>query len=744
MMAGLCIGHARATGYYGPDQYLDRGGENVDASPEFYWELEVKRLSQPFRPPEKLVLLGKTSEENDSASINASKSEATSQVDLSDFAAALKEGRIKPPDARKATEQHEAARKTIAQAGNQAAGQLPEEFPSEFSDYHRGAFFYRKGPQHWQEARQAWEGLLKRPESERHYRTVWAAFMLGKAAVKSGDFPAAAKWFQQTRELARAGFADSLGMAGDSYGWEGRCDWKQNDPGKAAALFLTQLALGDESAIVSLKALVPDREPIEGMLNYGPEYEQRSRWNEQQKGEEERKAISALKAAAQDPLLRRLVTAHILATSSSRDLYADESGNKPTNRCARWLQTIQQLKLEQVEDAEYLGWLAYNDGNYSGAAHWLELAKSDAPAAAWLRAKLQRRAGKLADAARSMAEAWEKLRQSETYTGWKAANTGTNEETPGRGEGLHWSFGQSASGDLGALRLSRGDFVQAFDTFRRGGLWNDAAFVGERVLTANELKAYVDQQTAANSAAEKDDLVKLRYLLGRRLVREDRYEEAAQYLKPPYDKVLQKYAEALKEGADEKRSKIDRARAFFSAGWLARYDGMELMGTEVAPDTFVEGGSFELADLAKQRLTGTYQTVKYENGREKTETLPVRVKASKEEMQRLAKNKIIPDARFHYRLIAGALAIKAATFLPDNSEELGDVVNTAGRWVKDRDEKLGNRYFLILRQRAARSAIGRAAMARHWFVDDQGPWSKAEEEAHQSMAKELKLENAQP
>src|SRR6266516_618086 len=33
----------RATGYYGPMVYLDNGGKSVDASPEFYWELEVKR-----------------------------------------------------------------------------------------------------------------------------------------------------------------------------------------------------------------------------------------------------------------------------------------------------------------------------------------------------------------------------------------------------------------------------------------------------------------------------------------------------------------------------------------------------------------------------------------------------------------------------------------------------------------------------------------------------------------------------
>src|SRR4029434_10493924 len=108
-------------------------------------------------------------------------------------------------------------------------------------------------------------------------------------ALKSGE-PEAVKWFQNTRDLAKEGFADSLGMAADSYGWEGRSEWKQDHPEKAAPLFLTQLALGDSSALVSLKALIPDRDPIDGMLNYGPRSaEYAGNWTEEQKREEEQK-----------------------------------------------------------------------------------------------------------------------------------------------------------------------------------------------------------------------------------------------------------------------------------------------------------------------------------------------------------------------------------------------------------------------------------------------------------------------
>ena len=88
-------------------------------------------------------------------------------------------------------------------------------------------------------------------------------------------------------------------------------------------------------------------------------------------------------------------------------------------------------------------------------------------------------------------------------------------------------------------------------------------------------------------------------------------------------------------------------------------------------------------------------------------------------------------------VIAGALAIKAAALLPDNSEELADVINQAGLWVKDRDEKTGNRYYQIIDHRCAKTKIGQADVAKHWFVDQIGSWSMAEEEAYRAMHKEL-------
>src|SRR6266851_5149968 len=69
------------------------------------------------------------------------------------------------------------------------------------------------------------------------------------------------------------------------------------------ALQRCRLALGDETAVVSLKALIPDRDPVYGLLNYGPRSaEDSEKWTEEQQREEAQKEVAKLKLAAKDHL----------------------------------------------------------------------------------------------------------------------------------------------------------------------------------------------------------------------------------------------------------------------------------------------------------------------------------------------------------------------------------------------------------------------------------------------------------
>ena len=325
-----------------------------------------------------------------------------------------------------------------------------------------------------------------------------------------------------------------------------------------------------------------------------------------------------------------------------------------------------------------------------------------------------------------MARGWEKLRDRAAYRGWKPAPDFTDESYGGGDES--WRFEESASGDLGSLRLARAEFVGALDAFAKTKMWSDAAFIAERVLTLDELKKYVNALPAETPKENNEENVggKLRYMLGRRLVREDRYAEAGPYLPAKHAKTLETYMQALKEGATTSLPKEKRARAYFKAAWIARYDGMELMGTDGAPDGFLSEGNFPEEDLAKERLGGTWIKTSYDSSGGHQTREPLALKPTPQEKTRLTTQKIRPDVRFHYRVIAAALALRAAGLLPDNSDELADVLNYGGRWAQDRDQKMADNCFLMLKKRAPKTEIGKAAVAKHWFVDQDGPWSTEE------------------
>ena len=170
---------------------------------------------------------------------------------------------------------------------------------------------------------------------------------------------------------------------------------------------------------------------------------------------------------------------------------------------------------------------------------------------------------------------------------------------------------------------------------------------------------------------------------------------------------------------------------------VARHDGMEIMGTEVAPDAFDFSGEFEDFDVAAMRISGTYSD--WQNGEAVTLHLPYL--PAKAEIDRLKQDPIHPDIRFHYRIIAAALAMRAAALMDDNTEEMADAINTAGNWVKDRDEKVADRYYDVIEKRCPQTKIGKEVLSKHWFVDETGPWSSALQAAEDSLHKTLGIED---
>jgi hypothetical protein len=440
-------------------------------------------------------------------------------------------------------------------------------------------------------------------------------------------------------------------------------------------------------------------------------------------------AVAALDKAAADPLLRRLVTAHVLAIRV--DMQGDGTDNNPKpERQVHWLAAIEKAGVKDATDAEHLGWVAYSMGRYADAARWLKVSTGKSCAALWLKAKLALRDGNVKDSAALYAEAVRLLPSNETLE-----NSMTyGDELPPK---------TSAFGEFGTVLLARSEFVKALDAFRDAGLWEDAAYVAERCLTTKELLDYT-RQHFPNAVPELTDKEResltyeqqqehgygniFRSLVARRLVREDNYKLARTFFEPPMQKVLDEYTAALARGANEKQTKKERARSLFHAAWIARYSGMELMGTLAGPDSSSNEGMTSDGDLAMVRLTGKTHMIEDEEEGADEAPKPVKfaIAVTTEEKKRLAATKLNPERRFHYRHVAAGLAWKAALLMPDGAEETADVLNTAGCWLKNKNEKAADRFYQAIERRCPKTEIGKEAVKKHWFPEVGGPWSGEE------------------
>src|SRR5258707_12809963 len=147
------------------------------------------------------------------------------------------------------------------------------------------------------------------------------------------------------------------------------------------------------------------------------------------------------------------------AVDQSSDSQSDaqsEGKGQTADRFTRWLSVIAEEHIERVENADHLGRVAYGKGDYKAAEGWLKLADPSSPVALWLSAKLLRRAGKLDEAAKAMAQAQQAIVPITNYTGW----TWRADETGGGGDLCFWG---AAHGVVGGLRLSERQVPSALE-----------------------------------------------------------------------------------------------------------------------------------------------------------------------------------------------------------------------------------------------------------------------------------------
>ncbi len=667
---------AGACGPFFPNMMLVQGDDAVFDAPvaRFYAEIAraQARLNIP-KPPHPFV----------ESAIGAAP--ATPNADAADLAAALRQQGRGSNEITATVAAYTAAREAMTPKENTnaeakaATPALPEGIPAEFADYFRGAVAWHSGNTNG--ARAAWQALLDRPRKERRFKSTWAAFMLARS-FETEDPARSVSYYGLVREMAKDGFADSLGLAADSIGWEARTHLKAGHFTTAIEMYLQQLALDDQTAYASLSFTARN------LLSAEP---------------------AALRSAATNSAAQAVVTAYLISSGRTWGWIEEP----PTNNAAIWLDALERAGVSDAALAEQLALANYQTGRYELAQRWIRRAPK-APVSQWLQAKLLLREGKTDDAARLLAKIARlfPLHITSNSPNDSLAHNLTGDEAADLHEGtfIGMGAGRNVLGELGVLRLHRKEYSQALDALLNGGFWADAAYVAERVLTVNELKNYVDRhwpEIAVDTEEEKEapenlrpsrQSRQIRYLLARRLARAERMADARPYFPEEWLASFDELMACLLVGQNEALANEQRATNYYRAAWIARTNGIELLGTELAPDYAIWGGNYEDGPTVQGRAANATNNL---------------FGATGDELRRGAAHEVEPQHRWHYRGHAALLAYEAARLLPDNDPRTARALYSAGRWVQDL--QTADRIYKQLVRRCRKTEIGKAADEWRWF-----------------------------
>lgn len=615
------------------------------------------------------------------------------------------------------------------------AAAMSFDLPDEFRLYTLGAIAYNTGE--YSLADEYWRELLNLSPQKRKYRTTWALFMIARnqlpeyilddpdsdtedpnhkdkdSDVNTNTQDAAVKnvsaLFADLRRAIQDGFEDSLDLASNSFGLEAMVLLRTNNGVIGSDVTLAAYERAIQLYLEQGRSGVEDNNSLlfvaRALIKSGNEN---------------------LKKAAAYPNIQRVVTAYLLSLYED-DIKADlvtvgsydgPQIQKPVETWLYALDTLSQHHIHNVTGADRIAWLAYRKGWFDAAQRWLTQwysleGKMDEPKSAmanWIQAKIFLRRGQKSDAAQYL----------------RAAAAGFPTDT----DENRWFFRGSDGGSFGyypayldpkgrilaeqgILSLQKNQFLDAFTALEQSGYWHDAAYIGERLVTVDQLKKYVDDKyppvlsvkkgksptdnvgaaadgaAAANPDANSNEEEymwppsdgspeSVRAFVGRRLVRANRFDEAKEYLPRHWHKDIDMLKAGLNDAKNEKLTPEERAKGYWKAAWVTRTLGMELMGSELGPDWATYAGEFgDDEDIATIRNNG--------KGWQFAPT--------KNEKKKIAATKFKPNKRFHYRYVAANYALQGARLLPNSSRDAAVMLCYGHKWLMNRDPDAASVYY---------------------------------------------------
>jgi cellulose synthase operon protein C len=521
-----------------------------------------------------------------------------------------------------------------AAAAFAAAGSVPAAVRL----YTAGAVAF--GQQDFDRAASYFAQIPELPPEQAASRIVWAHFMLGRIAAMQQRPDRIEPAYAAARTSVMQGAPDPLHLAVASFGESARLRLDAGDLPGAIVRYAEQAADGSDEAVQSLRIVAED------ILQQPDLLAQRVR----------------------DPWTQRLMVTYALgltgdylhrthAGTKSDELDTDGFGaadGLDLGKLTGLLDAIERSGIA-IAEVDRLAALAYRLGLYPRASRLAEA--SESPLALWVQAKIALQVSRYsADPPALFARALHAAERRQTA--------------------LDPDSVRLLRGETALAILTRGDFVQAATVLWpvAGTYWGDFAYLAERILTTDELKSFV-QANAPHPAPvialpEIDAPNRLRRLLARRLMRDGRYDEAVPFFDRPVRDERDTAADARAFAVAARRGHdafwaTDRARGGWAAAVLLRTQGLELTGTETAPDHAAMDGELPYGygppapswELEDDRIGVHAEVIRYDTSRPR------------------------PDLRFHYRYLATERALAAADELPPRSQAFAAILCQASAWM---------------------------------------------------------------
>jgi tetratricopeptide (TPR) repeat protein len=274
-------------------------------------------------------------------------------------------------------------------------------------------------------------------------------------------------------------------------------------------------------------------------------------------------------------------------------------------------------------------------------------------------------------------------------------------------------------GELGMVALAEGDFIEALRLFEESRHLSESFYVGECLLELEALKAYVDGRPLVRCDPKMDrsyyhePLMNLRELVGSRLMRAGRLEEALEYVNPDLRARATSYVLLRRAAARTDLPDRERADAHWRSALLIGEIGETILHAPFGL-SWSSGTGWHVGYGHSPRLR-LGQAIE-------GETLPTMnlIGAGPEERRRLgdwkARHIEAPElSERDARYASFRHAMEAVRLLPDNDPAGAEILQYAGNLLKYRDPKAAVPAYRLLISRFPLTTHGKHALRAHWF-----------------------------